>query len=401
MVPTCNGPEVPSTLRPTYPHVPGSDRGRAVAADGRRDAHRRAGKNSQTHGRGPDGEVEAKRLMTERRDPAIAEPLQRRTYETAALVRQHPAVLRNENKQVLYAMACPPAAVHSGSLEYSRWPEIPPRNPLELDPVRLSRLVVVRDGYDDYRPVLDPSVGTEWHVNFADPNLFYAYGSVLFAQDEIQVAEHPVLGSLREAIVAEGRPATTIANGRPTPVLVMGAERRISVQTAPGAGGGRPSWLYGMAFARATADAVREATTRIDPPTISNIIAMVAPYGGRGRYQREQIALAIGTAYSGFRAAVLESRRAAGPDVLVATHSGFWGCGAFGGNRVMMTLVQLLAADMASVDRLVLHVGGPSGRTSVERALAVAPDLATATSAAELIASVEALGLVWGVSDGN
>ena len=27
-------------------------------------------------------------------------------------------------------------------------------------------------------------------------------------------------------------------------------------------------------------------------PTISNIIAMVAPYGGRGRYQREQIALA-------------------------------------------------------------------------------------------------------------
>jgi hypothetical protein len=181
----------------------------------------------------------------------------------------------------------------------------------------------------------------------------------------------------------------------------MGAERRISVQTAPGAGSGRPSWLYGMAFARATADAVRQATTRIDPPTISNVIAMAAPYGGRGRYQREQIELAIGTAYTAFRAAVLESRRSAGPDVLVAIHSGFWGCGAFGGNRVMMTLVQLLAADMASVDRLVLHVGDPSGRTTVERALAVALDLATATSAAELIASVEALGLVWGVSDGN
>ena len=181
----------------------------------------------------------------------------------------------------------------------------------------------------------------------------------------------------------------------------MGAERRVSIKTAPGTESGGPSWLYGMAFARATADAVREATTRIDPPTISNIIAIVAPSGGRGRYQREHIGLAIGTAYSGFRAAVLESRRTAGPDALVAIHSGFWGCGAFGGNRVMMTLLQFLAADMAGVARLVFHVGDPSGRNSVERALTLAPDLATAASATELIARAEALGLVWGVSDGN
>lgn len=316
-------------------------------------------------------------------------------------MRQHPPVLRNENKQVLFAIACPVGAVHAGQLEYSRWPDIPVPPPVELDPVRLDRLVVVRDGYYDYRPVLDPGTGVEWHVNFADPNLFYAYGSVLFAQDEIQVAEHPVLGSLREALVAEGRPTTTIANGRPTPVLVIGAERRVSIRTAPGAGEGRPSWLYGMAFARATPDAVREATTRVDPPTISNILAIAAPFGGHGRYQREQIDLAIGTAYSGFRAAVLESQRTAGPDALVAIHSGFWGCGAFGGNRVLMTLLQVLAADLAGVARLVLHVGDPSARTSVERALALAPDLATATSAGELIARIEALGLVWGVSDGN
>jgi hypothetical protein len=88
---------------------------------------------------------------------------------------------------------------------------------LELDRARIDRLVEVRDGYYDYRPIFDTGVGVEWHVNFADPNLFYAYGSVFFAQDEIQVAEHPILGSLREAIVAEGRPATTMANGRPTP----------------------------------------------------------------------------------------------------------------------------------------------------------------------------------------
>jgi hypothetical protein len=56
---------------------------------------------------------------------------------------------------------------------------------------------------------------------------------------------------------------------------------------------------------------------------------------------------------------------------------------------------------MAGVTQLVLHVGDPSGRTSVERALALAPDVSPATSAAELIDSVEALGLAWGVGDGN
>ena len=119
------------------------------------------------------------------------------------------------------------------------------------------------------------------------------------------------------------------------------------------------------------------------------------------RVRSEQIELALSTAYSGFRAAVLESRRTTDPDAQVAIHSGFWGCGAFGGNRVMMTLVQILAADMAGLTRLVLHLGDPSGRTSVERALALARDHATATKTSELVARVEALGLGWGVSDGN
>jgi hypothetical protein len=335
-------------------------------------------------------------------DPSAVRPLERRTYEAAELVRHHPPVLRNENKQIVFSIGCAPGAVHAGRLEYSRWPEIAfplPRE--EVDPDRAARLAVIRDGFYDYRPVLDPGAGVEWHVNFADPNLFYAYGSALFAQDEIQVAEHPVLGSLREALVAEGQPSTTVANGRPTPALVMGAERRVRVQSAPGAEGGGPSWLYGMAFARATPDAVRAATTRIDPPTISNIIAIAAPYGGHGRYRPEQIGLALSTAYSGFRAAVLESRRAAGPDAKVAVHSGFWGCGAFGGNRIMMTLLQVLAADKAGVTRLALHVGDASGRAHVERALALAPGLPTAASEDELIARLEALGLAWGVSDGS
>jgi hypothetical protein len=340
-------------------------------------------------------------MTSEQRDRGSAEPLQRHTYGAASLVRQHPSALRHDNKQLLYGLACPPGTIHGGELVYSRWPEAPLPDPLGLERARFHDLVAVRDGYYDYREVLDPGAGVEWHVNFADPNLFYAYGSALFAQDEIQVAEHPILGSLREALVAEARPTTTIANGRPTPVLVRGAERRLSIQTAPGAGSGRPSWLYGMAFGRATPDVIREATTRIAPPTISNIIAIAAPFGGRGRYRKDEIGLALGTAYTGFRAAVLESRPVHGDAVQVAIHSGFWGCGAFGGNRVMMTLVQLLAAQMAGVARVVLHVGEPSGRCHVDRALPLATDLAAATNANELIAGLEALGLEWGLSDGN
>ena len=339
--------------------------------------------------------------MTEPREPLAPEPLQRRTYPAADLVRQHPPVLRHEHKQLLYAIACPPDTVHAGELAYTRWPELPLSAPRPIDPADLGRLVVVLDGHYDYRPVLEAGARVEWHVNFADPNLFYAYGSLLFAQDEIQVAEHPVLGSLREALYADGQPTTTVANGRPTPVLVMGAERRLRIRTAPGAESGGPSWLYGMAFSGATPDAVREAATRIDPPTVSNVLAIAAPVGGRGRYRRDEIELALSTAHTGFQAAVLESRRSAGPDAQVAIHSGFWGCGAFGGNRVLMTLLQVLAADMAGVDRLVLHVGDQGGRAFVDRALALAPELSTAASADELIGRIEALDLAWGVSDGN
>ncbi len=123
--------------------------------------------------------------MSEPRDPAVPEPLQRRTYPAAKLMRRHPGVLRNENKQVIFAIGCPVGAVHSGQLEYSRWPELP--LPAQVEPVRAARLGVVRDGHYDYQPILDAGVGVEWHVNFADPNLFYAYGSALKSHDHRRV----------------------------------------------------------------------------------------------------------------------------------------------------------------------------------------------------------------------
>jgi Poly (ADP-ribose) glycohydrolase (PARG) len=328
------------------------------------------------------------------------EPLDRREFDAATLMRQHPPVLRSPNKLVVFRIACPDRTA-GGHISYSRWAEMP--LPASPDPGRAAGLIEVRNGFFDYEPQgTEPAL--EWHVNFADPKLFYAYGSALFAQDEMQVAEHPVLGAMREALVAAGRTTLTVERGRPTPVLVMGAERRVRIATHRGAERGGPSWLYGIAFAEAAADDVRQATIRIDPPTTSNIIAIAAPFGGHGRYRREQIGSALSTAHSGFRAAVLESRRTAGPDARVVVHSGFWGCGAFGGNRVMMTLLQTLAAEMAGVDELVMHIGDASGRAPVEEAGALLRDALAEPGpmdTAALVGRIESIGLEWGHSDGN
>lgn len=73
----------------------------------------------------------------------------------------------------------------------------------------------------------------EWHVNFADPHLFVAYAGPLFAQDEMQVAEHPVLAALKQALDADGVDSRTDGDAGPTPVLVTGAERRVSIASDP------------------------------------------------------------------------------------------------------------------------------------------------------------------------
>ncbi len=324
------------------------------------------------------------------------QPLERRTFEAGSLFAAHPPVLHDRNKKVVLEIACPPGSSHGGQVVTSRWAAMP--LPGRFTPGQAVERVVRHAGFYDYRPVLAAAGAVEWHVNFADPHLFFAYGSSLFAQDEIQVAEHPILGALREALQAEGAAALTVERGRPTPILVAGAQRRCHVATDPDPAEGRPRGLYGNEFGRAPAEAVRRATRRIDPPTVTNLVAMAAPAGGHGPYSGEQITHVLETAFSAFRAAVLES--GAGP---VAIHTGFWGCGAFGGNRVLMAMLQVIAAGAAGVDRLVFHAPGESGAAALDAALRLTRgNLAGApSSAAELVSRIAAMAFAWGESDGN
>ncbi|MDQ3440927.1 MAG: poly(ADP-ribose) glycohydrolase, partial [Planctomycetota bacterium] len=152
-------------------------------------------------------------------------------------------------------------------------------------------------------------------------------------------------------------------------------------------------------------DAVQRATRRIDPPTRTNIIAMAAPSGGSGDYTEREIASIFATAYTAFAAAAQESTRARGPSTRTIIHSGFWGCGAFGGNRRLMIALQALAARGAGVAQFILHAGDDAGAEEASRGIDVADTLASRCGAScaldTIVGRAVILGYRWGVSDGN
>ena len=319
-------------------------------------------------------------------------PLTRVTFDAAALFAEHPPRLRNRNKRALLALACPPGANPGGTVVFTRWATMTP--PVILNPTSRPIFEAHPDVYD-YAGTDTAEPRLEWHVNFADPHLFVACASGLFAQDEIQVAEHPILASLKQSFDATDAVTLTVVDGHPTPILIRGAERRIAVAT---------EGLYGNRFAAASADAVGHATRTIDPPTITNLIAMAAPSGGSGVYTREEIEHILTTAYTAFAAAVFESDEASNADAKTVIHTGYWGCGAFGGNRVLMALLQLLAARLAGVYRLVFHTFDAAGLEDFKRARKVleqeAPH-AHATRLKDLLTQIQKVHFKWGTSDGN
>lgn len=326
----------------------------------------------------------------------LPEPLERLTFEAATLMAEHPPMWRHTNKLVVFTVGCPEGCVHTGTIGYTRWPAF--ELPASSNPTAAAQNAVHRPTIYEYEPVVPGAV--EWHVNFADPLLFYAYGSGLFAQDEMQSAEHPALGAIVEALhVGSQRPATEDESG-PTPVLVTGVERRVHVATDRNEAEGRPRGLYGNEFSAATPDVIRRAARRIDPPTRSNIVALAAPAYGIGRYARGQMERILVTAFTGFSAAVHESESLS-PGAPVVIHTGYWGCGVFGGNRVVMSLLQVLAAGMAGVDTLVFHTVTEEGAGPFEEALRVIEEEFGQGEIAlgELLERLVALDFRWGMSE--
>jgi hypothetical protein len=341
----------------------------------------------------------------------ILRPIARQVFPTMEMTVAYPTRLQHPHKKLVYRLACPPERPHAGALTVTRW-AAPPLGDLAgtiaATEARDATRFEVGECFFQYEA--DPPGGHEltWHLNFADARLFGYHGGPLLAQDELQVAEHPALGSLRDAMedsdVPHIAPLTT-EDDRRTPVLIRGVERRCRIATEPDAAAGRPEGLYGNRFARADAETVARAVTPLIPPTVTNLIAMEAPSYGQGFYTPSEIGDVLTNAVTGYLAARLETEAAGATEAVV--HTGFWGCGAFGGNRTLMALLQLVAAQMAGLSRLVFHTVRPAGTMELERALALYE--AAGGSAAgrgpgavdRLIDEIVGLGFRWGESDGN
>ena len=294
----------------------------------------------------------------------------RRDIEAGELVRAHPPAITHAHKRMV-AELC--GLQTTGRVAISRW------RAGDIAATRAAIEVIAARGHYRY----DAASDAIWHVNFADPAVFFAYGAALLAQDELQCLEHPILGSVRELLAADDH-AWTEEHGVATPVLVAGTERRCALDTRR---------LYGNAFARASQADVRAAVELIAPPTRSNIVAMAAPAGGSGVYTREELEQILVTAYTGFAAAVAESARL-WPGAPVEVRTGFWGCGAFGGNRHVMTILQIAAARLAGVARLRFYAFDDAGQAVLAEARAF-------EAGDDPITAVHARGFRWGVGDGN
>jgi hypothetical protein len=303
------------------------------------------------------------------------------------------------NKKLMFDLAFNSPSSPPGAIGYTRWRHRP--LPERFDAVQPRVNVVEQAGFFDY--LHDRKGNTvHWHLNFANNDVFGAWATSLLAQDELQVVEHPTLIALRLSAKRAGISMYCLEDGNPTPILITNIERRLQLATAPNAAVGRPNGLYGFRFAKATHEQLVGATTVFEKPQLSNILAIEAPLCATGTYTVSQIKDILITAFSGFAAARDESRLSMASED-VAIHSGYWGCGAYGGNRVAMALLQMIAAQLAGIQQLVLHVGDPSGHapfeeaTEIFKSISIHPNLPTS----QLIGEIVAMKFQWGASDGN
>ena len=307
------------------------------------------------------------------------------------LLRNFPATPEHPNKKILYSLT--KESDPNGDISISRWSAAAPPSVI---PAKKTLISSSREPFR-YDPVEEDEVA--WHLNFANADLFCSYGGPFFAQDELQVAEHPILASVRLWMLSSQDKAlspTTREGIVATPVLIKSVARRCQIDT---------SEIYGARFGRATPEKIKAAVRLLDPPTYSNILAMEAPVGGKGAYTFGELLRIVQTAHCGFAAAKKISA-----EKKVKIHTGHWGTGAYGGNKIVMSALQILAAQLAGIDALVYHtidaeeqfveglqVYEHVTKTSLFSRLMRSPgkDLQT------ILREIEAMKFRWGVSDGN
>ncbi len=187
--------------------------------------------------------------------------------------------------------------------------------------------IEVRDDFFCY----DDAVSKDdriFYLNYADSNLFGYYGSDLFAQDEIQTLEHPLLGSVLEYIdkneVANFR-SFTEEGGEPTPFVVERVPYWLSVNTNPVLPNGKVENLYSWNFSKASKKVIDIGVKVVKEEKRNNIVAMAAPSGGNGEYTKKQLEKMLKTVVAAFGGAVRQTAESGRLNCVI--HTGNWGAG--------------------------------------------------------------------------
>ncbi|CAF3459774.1 unnamed protein product [Rotaria socialis] len=178
--------------------------------------------------------------------------------------------------------------------------------------------------------------------------------SHLLAQDELQVLECVELAAVRQYF-------TQAIN---TVVLISHTKRVINLDTKE---------IYGNAFAHATLEQLRSAFQSNYPSQVVNLIAIEAPSHGEGCYTDDQISYIVANCYASFKAAQILAPKTHAMNLHTSRssdrnlsykdanhfhtiiHTGWWGCGAYGNNRQMMIITQMLAAHWAQINKIIFH----------------------------------------------
>lgn len=322
------------------------------------------------------------RLETERSNHRLASE----TLNANDILRTYPPRLEHAKKKLLFDIALvdhPNATVTVDRYEEIGLPEL-------FLPYSPSTKVTATKGYFQYEESGDENC----YMNFAHHHLFHGYGHFMFAQDEIQVAEHPVLASIRELMLTRDdsfRPLT-VENGQPTPIVFRSVPRTVRIDSRQ---------IYGARFARSDDALIRESVQPAEKLTSSTILAIEAPISSGNRiYTRPEIEKALRTAFSGFRAFILSTAPIDKPTVL---HTGNWGCGAYGGNRQLMISIQIMAASLAGISKVVFYCGADSTdsiaefESQLKRRFGLRPGVKLTKVVDRLVAAA----FPWGMPDGN
>ena len=194
------------------------------------------------------------------------------------IIEKFPPSFFSKNKVFLYSLHSDQLD-YEGDLIYSRFKAMtrPKAYKKQVAEDQVCEVIVSSDGFKyDEKLKVEEENAKHWYLNFADERLFIAWKGQLFAQDEIQVCEHPILGSLceylRKESLNDARYSPITQQTSPTPVLIQNVDRRIAVNV-------KDYNIYGNNFAKASTDIIEQATTVLDMKTNrkSNILAISAP----------------------------------------------------------------------------------------------------------------------------